>query len=210
MRGPRPTPPVPYVLSLMSRLSSDCRFRREAGYSRCYVLRDRLWEQTLVSRCLHFRMVKSLAVALLLLVVRCAGQDWRPVGTIPMLRYPCLALMIKWQGPVVIRFTLDDKGTPQHLKLARGHPLLIRDAGLHLKSLVLRPVGNTPRNQVRTVRYVFQLDPTLKSGTDIVPVRFELPNIFLVSAGFVKPSSPCPVPSSPGVIEKDPHPLFEP
>ena len=109
--------------------------------------------------------------------------------------------MIKWQGPVVIRFTLDDKGTPQHLKLVRGHPSLVNDAGLHLKSLALRPVGKTPRDQVRTVRYIFQLDPTLKFGTDIVPVRFELPNIFLVSAGFVKPSSPCPVSSSLGVIK---------
>lgn len=166
-------------------------------------------EQTRVSRCLHFRMLKSLAVTLLLLVVRGAGQDWRPVGTIPTLRYPCWALSIKWQGQVVIRFTLDDKGVPQHLKLVRGHPFLIRDAGLHLKSLVLRPVDNSPRDQVRTVRYIFQLDPTLKSGTDIVPVRFELPNIFLVSAGFVKPSSPCPVSSS-SVIKIDPHPLFEP
>jgi hypothetical protein len=179
-------------------------------------LKPRMWlneqrargEQTPVRRCLHFRMLKSLAIDLLLLVVRCAGQDWRTVGTIPTLRYPCLALMIKWQGPVVIRFTLDGKGTPEHLKLVRGHPFLVKDAGLHLKSLVLRPVGNTPRDQVRTVRYVFQLDPALKYGTDIVPVRFELPNIFLVSAGFVKPSSPCPVPSSSDVIKKDS--LFEP
>lgn len=120
-------------------------------------------------------MLKSLPFAFLLLVVRCAGQDWHPVGAIPTLRYPCWALTIKWQGPVVIRFTLDD---------------------------------NTPRDQVRTVRYVFQLDPTLKAGTDTVPVRFELPNIFLVSAGLVKPSSPCQVPSPSVTIKKDS--LFEP
>jgi hypothetical protein len=154
------------------------------------------------------RMLKSLTVALLLFVTRCAGQDWRPVGAIPALRYPCWALTIRWQGPVVIRFTLDEMGTPQHLKLVRGHPFLVRDAGLHLKSLVLRPAANTPRNQVRTVRYIFQLDPTLESDPDIVPVRFRPPNIFLVSAGLAKPSSPCPALSSSGVIRKDF--LFEP
>ena len=160
------------------------------------LLGNRFWrpaaEQTFVFRCLHPRMfgIQSLALAVVLLAAPACGQDWRPVQMLPM-RYPCWALTVRMQGRVQLRFTIDDRGTPRDVSIVTGHPLLAPDAAAHLKSLTVRLSGSKARSLARMAIYIFRLDPKQKSTTDLVPTRFNAPNIVIVTSGYVQPSSPC-------------------
>lgn len=133
--------------------------------------------------------VQSLAV-MLLAAAPVYGQDWRPTQMLSM-RYPCLALTVRMQGRVKLRFIIDDRGMPQDIQIVSGHPLLAPQAVVHLKSLTLRESGYKPHSVARTVIYSFRLDRAEKSKSDIVSPHFLPPNIVVVTSGFVKPSSPC-------------------
>ncbi|MGD1093271.1 MAG: energy transducer TonB [Bryobacteraceae bacterium] len=110
------------------------------------------------------------------------------------IRYPCWALTARVQGRVKLHFKIDDSGAPRDIELISGHPLLVRDAIAHLKTLKVRPNGNTPKSTRRTAIYVFRLDPSAKSATDLASTKFSMPNAIIVLTGYVQPSSPCDPP----------------
>jgi len=134
--------------------------------------------------------LRCLALAATLLAGQINGQGWHPIQMLPM-RYPSCALIARIQGRVELRFTIDDRGTPEDVTPVRGHPLLLHAATIHLKSLTVRPSGDKPRSVARTVFYSFRLDRAEKSKTDLVSTHFMAPNTVVVTSGFVRPSSPC-------------------
>jgi hypothetical protein len=134
--------------------------------------------------------VQGLAAVLLLAAAPVYGQDWRPVQMVPV-RYPCLALAVRMQGRVELRFRIDDRGTPQDVTAVRGQPLLLQSAMAHLKSLSIRLEGNKPGSVPRTAIYSFRLDRAEKPKSDLISPHFLPPHTVVVTSGFVKPSSPC-------------------
>src|ERR1700688_506565 len=134
--------------------------------------------------------IQGLIFAATVLATSAYGQDWRPVQMQPV-RYPCLALGVGLQGRVELAFTVSNRGTPRDITVVPGHPLLAEQAIVHLKSLTLRLADNKRGSVRRSAIYLFQLEQTVKTASDLVPTQFRMPNTIIVKCGYVKPSSPC-------------------
>lgn len=142
------------------------------------------------------------------------AQAWKPVE-VPAVKYPCIAVLAQIQSQVVFRFTLDAEGRPQMVRLERGHPLLVRTAEEHLRSLHIRASPPAPLDAIRRVAYVFRLDPDRKSRSEAARVSYFNPSTFVVQS---IAGEPCRVPQTgasepviPGMrqIPRDPAVIVE-
>jgi hypothetical protein len=109
------------------------------------------------------------------------AQAWKPVE-VPLVKYPCIAVLAQIQSQVVFRFTLDAGGRPQMIRLERGHPMLVRTAEEHLRALHIRASTPVPPGAILRVAYVFRLDPDRKSRSEAARVSYFNPSTFVVQS----------------------------
>ena len=76
--------------------------------------------------------------------------------------YPTAALQHRIQGTVRFNVIIGKDGHIERLRLASGHPLLVRAAREAVKQWIYRPtlVGDKPGRVITVIQVEFQLDPS--------------------------------------------------
>jgi len=135
-----------------------------------------------------FRMTTALVWAS---VVLCENAIERPTRVVSI-HYPCLALMVRFQGTVHVRCAIRPDGTCSDARVIFGHPLLALGAVENAKKWRFLP----SRNATRTVEIEYRFNirgVRVPEDQPDVEVTFDLPNTVIVTAPF-DAKAPCHIP----------------